>query len=48
MSEERAERRPTELLLAELEVIRATAQALGIESPTGDFDVGLTTDDLQA
>lgn len=43
---ERAERRPTELLLADLEQIRAMARDLDVESPADDFDVGLTTDDM--
>jgi prevent-host-death family protein len=43
---ERSERRPTELLLADLAEIAELAGRLGVESPSGDFDTGLTTDDM--
>jgi prevent-host-death family protein len=44
--QERAERRPTERLVAELSEIDQLAARLGVESPAEDFDVGLTTDDM--
>ena len=44
----RSERRPSERLLADLAEIGALAATLGVESPLGDFDVGLTTDDMVA
>ncbi|HEY5293907.1 MAG TPA: type II toxin-antitoxin system prevent-host-death family antitoxin [Gaiellaceae bacterium] len=44
----RTERRPSERLLADLAEIQELAATLGVESPPGDFDVGLTTDDLVA
>lgn len=44
--QERSERRSSDRLLAELAEIRALASSLDVESPTGDFDVGLTTDDM--
>lgn len=44
----RSERRPSERLLADLAEIAALAAALDVESPLGDFDVGLTTDDMVA
>lgn len=43
---DRSERRPTELLLADLESIRRMAEDLGVESDAPDFDVGLSTDDM--
>ena len=44
---ERSERRPTEVLLAELAEIRALAKELGVtDSPEEDYDVGWTTDDI--
>jgi prevent-host-death family protein len=43
-----SERRPTELLLADLEAIGARAAELGVTSDAADFDVGWTTDDLLA
>lgn len=46
--EERSERRPTERFLADLEEIDALATALQVESPSDDFDAGLTTDDMVA
>ena len=45
---ERAERRPSDRLLAELTEIGALAASLGVDSPSEDFDVGLTTDDMVA
>jgi hypothetical protein len=42
----RAERRPSDCLLAELAEIGELAAELGLESPGEDFDVGLTTDDM--
>ena len=42
----RSERRPTELLVAELDGIGALAAELGASSDPRDFDVGLTTDDM--
>ncbi|MEA2250583.1 MAG: hypothetical protein QOG70_825 [Solirubrobacteraceae bacterium] len=44
----RSERRPTELLLADLAAISELSERLGVESPASDFDVGLTTDDMVA
>ncbi|HEV7775153.1 MAG TPA: type II toxin-antitoxin system prevent-host-death family antitoxin [Conexibacter sp.] len=41
-----SERRPSELLMAELGAIRARAAELGVQSDAADFDVGWTTDDL--
>ena len=46
--QERSERRPTERFLSDLAEIGALAAALDVESPSGDFDVGLTTDDMIA
>jgi len=45
---ERAERRPSELLLADLAAIGRLAAELDVRSDAGDFDVGLTTDDMVA
>ena len=45
---ERSERRPSELLLAELEEVTAMAETLAVESPSEDFDTALTTDDMVA
>lgn len=44
--QQRSERRSTERFLAELAEIAALAEALDVESPAEDFDVGLTTDDM--
>jgi antitoxin (DNA-binding transcriptional repressor) of toxin-antitoxin stability system len=41
-----SERRPSELLLADLETISAKAAELGVKSDAADFEVGWTTDDL--
>jgi prevent-host-death family protein len=45
---ERSERRPSELLLADLAAIEELAARLDVVSPAEDFDVGLTTDDMVA
>ena len=42
----RSERRPTELLLADLAAIGELAGQLGVSSDAADFDTGLTTDDM--
>ena len=42
----RSERRPSELLLADLAAIGLLASNLNVESDATDFDVGLTTDDM--
>lgn len=42
----RAERRPSEQLLADLSAVTALAEQLDVSSPAEDFDVGLTTDDM--
>lgn len=44
----RSERRPSELLLADLTAIRELASDLDVASDATDFDVGLTTDDMVA
>lgn len=46
--QERSERRPSELLLADLAQVSALAARLDVASPAEDFDVGLTTDDMVA
>lgn len=43
---ERSERRPSERLLADLAGIDELAARLEVDSPSGDFDVGLSTDDM--
>ena len=43
---QRSERRPSERVLADLEEVRRLAAELDVESPSEDFDVGLTTDDM--
>jgi prevent-host-death family protein len=43
---ERAERRSSDRLLAELDDIAELAARLDVTSPADDFDVGLTTDDM--
>jgi prevent-host-death family protein len=43
---EASERRPSELLLADLGAISARAEALGVQSDAADFDLGWTTDDV--
>ena len=42
----RSERRPTEVLLADLAAIAKLAEELGVTSDAADFDVGLSTDDM--
>ncbi len=44
----RSERRPSELLLADLAAIGRLAEELDVSSDAADFDVGLTTDDMVA
>ena len=44
----RSERRPSELLTADLAAISQLASDLGVASDAADFDVGLTTDDMVA
>jgi prevent-host-death family protein len=44
----RSERRPSELLLADLAAISDLAAELDVHSDAADFDVGLTTDDMSA
>lgn len=44
----RSERRPSELLLADLAAINDLASELDVASDASDFDVGLTTDDMVA
>jgi prevent-host-death family protein len=44
--QERAERRPTEQVLAELAEISELARREGVVSSSDDFDTGLTTDDM--
>lgn len=44
--QQRAERRPSERLLADLADLSDLAAKLGVASPAEDFDVGLTTDDM--
>jgi prevent-host-death family protein len=45
---ERSERRPSELLLGDLAAVSDLAGELNVASDAGDFDVGLTTDDMVA
>lgn len=42
----RSERRPSDVLLADLAAIAALADDLGVESDPREFDTGLTTDDM--
>ncbi len=44
----RSERRPSELLVADLTAISHLACELDVASDATDFDVGLTTDDMVA
>jgi prevent-host-death family protein len=44
----RSERRPSELLLADLAAIDGLAAELNVNSDPADFDVGLSTDDMAA
>jgi prevent-host-death family protein len=46
--QERAERRSSERLLAELAEIAELARRAGVDSSADDFDTGLTTDDMIA
>lgn len=43
---DRAESRPMDVFMAELEEIAQLARELGVESRAEDFDVGWTTDDF--
>jgi prevent-host-death family protein len=45
---QRAERRSSNQLLAELAEVRAMAERLGVRGRPDDFDVGLTTDDMMS
>jgi prevent-host-death family protein len=45
---ERSERRPSELVLADLAALSELAEQLDVASDAADFDVGLTTDDMSA
>jgi prevent-host-death family protein len=42
----RSERRPSELVLADLAELDELASRLGATSETADFDTGLSTDDM--
>jgi prevent-host-death family protein len=42
----RSERRPSELLLADLAAISELAADLDVKSDPSDFDTGMTTDDM--
>jgi len=44
--QKRSERQPTDRLLTDLAEIRELAVELDVASPSEDFDVGLTTDDM--
>ena len=44
----RSERRPSELLIADLSAISVLAGELDVVSSADDFDTGLTTDDMTA
>lgn len=44
----RSERRPSELVLADLGAISRLASELDVASDAADYDVGLTTDDMVA
>jgi prevent-host-death family protein len=44
----RSERRPSELLIADLVAISELASELDVASDATDFEVGLTTDDMLA
>jgi prevent-host-death family protein len=43
---QRSERRPTEQLIADLSEVAELAERLEVASPSEDFDVRLTTDDM--
>jgi prevent-host-death family protein len=45
---ERSERRPSELVLADLAAVSELADELDVASDAADFDVGLTTEDMSA
>ena len=45
---QRSERRPSELLLADLAAVSELAGTLNVPSDASDFDVGLSTDDMVA
>ncbi len=45
---ERSERRPSELLLADLAAVSDLAGELDVASYAADFDTGVTTDDMSA
>lgn len=42
----RSERRPSEVLLADLAAVSELARELEVNSDPDDFDVGLSTDDM--
>lgn len=42
----RSERRPTELVLADLAAISQLARDLGVDSDPSDYETGWTTDDM--
>ena len=42
----RSERRPTELVLADLAAISEMAKRNGVNGDVADYDTGLTTDDM--
>jgi prevent-host-death family protein len=42
----RAERRPTDVVVGELDELRQLAAQLEVASDASDFDTGLTTDDM--
>lgn len=43
---QRAERRPTAVVVRELAAVGGLARELGVRSDAADFDTGLTTDDM--
>jgi prevent-host-death family protein len=43
---QRAERRPTSVVVGELAELGRLASELGVTSDAGDFETGLTTDDM--
>jgi hypothetical protein len=47
-AQERSERRPSELFLADLADVSALAERLDVISPVEDFDVGLKTENMPA
>jgi hypothetical protein len=42
----RSERRPSELLLSDLQAISRLADEMQVDSDASDFDIGLSTDDM--